>query len=186
MARPVLEYRRHAKFYYHTRVMRCCISALATNIHVMHKYLTAVLFTAAVGGMVVLTAPGAKAASAISVAETAIIDVVEDMSQIQQVRGSNRYKEQIRRHLRIGRGGDADALRQLGFFYAKGWGVIRDLTKAYMWFTLAGMQGSQDALENRDTVAGRLSAEQISRAEAMAERWRATYQWEIEAGSFGD
>ena len=54
-----------------------------------------------------------------------------------------------------------------------------------MWFTLAGMQGSQDALENRDTVAGSLSAEQISRAEAMAERWRATYQWEIEAGSFG-
>ena len=118
------------QIFYHARVMRCCISAPATHIHVMRKYLTAILFTAAVGGMVLVTAPGARAASAVSVAETAIIDVVDDMSQIQQVRGSNRYKEQIRRHLRIGRGGDADALRQLGFFYAKGWGVIRDLTKA--------------------------------------------------------
>ena len=78
-----------------------------------------------------------------------------------------------------------NALRQIGFHYAKGWGVIRDLTKAYMWFTLAGMQGSQDALENRDTIAAGLSAEQIARAEAMAEQWRSAYEWEIEAGSFG-
>ena len=159
---------------------------LGQPLQIMNKFLAIAVIAAAFGGFTLLTAPGARAASAISVAETAIIDVVSDMSAVQQVRGSNRYKEQIRNHLRLGRQGDAYALRQLGFFYAKGWGVIRDLTKAYMWFTLAGMQGSQDALENRDSIAGSLSAGQISRAEEMAERWRTTYQWEVEAGSFGD
>jgi hypothetical protein len=44
------------------------------------------------------------------------------------------------------------------------------------------MQGSQDALENRDTIAANVSAKQIARAEVMAKRWLETYEWEIEAG----
>lgn len=150
----------------------------------MRKFIAITILAGALGGVALLASPDAKAASVVSVAETAIVDVVQDMSLIHQVR-SNRYKEQMRHHLQMGRRGDAYALRQIGFHYAKGWGVIRDLTKAYMWFTLAGMQGSQDALENRDTIAAGLSAEQIARAEAMAEQWRSAYEWEIEAGSFG-
>ncbi len=168
-----------------SRVMTAVIRRRGAYIQNMRKFLAAALFAAILGGMVLMAGPGAKAASAISLSETAIIDVVRDMSQIHQVRGANRYKEQIRQHLHMGRRGDAYALRQIGFYYAKGWGVIRDLTKAYMWFTLAGMRGSQDALENRATIAGGLSAEQISRADGMAERWLEAFEWEIEAGSFG-
>jgi len=151
----------------------------------MQRIFTAALLIAGFVGLVFAAAPGARAASVIAAGETAIIDVVNDMSHIQQVRGSNRYKEQIRHHLLLGRQGDAYSLRQLGFFYSKGWGVIRDYTKAYMWFTLAGMRGSQDALENRDTITPRLNAAQISRAEAMADDWLKAYEWEIEAGFDG-
>ncbi|MDA0229065.1 MAG: hypothetical protein O3B21_02640 [Proteobacteria bacterium] len=150
----------------------------------MYKILAISVFAGVFGGIALLATPGANAATAISLSETAVIDVAQDMSLIHQVR-SNRYKEQMRHHLQMGRRGDANALRQLAFHYSKGWGVIRDLTKAYMWFTLAGMQGSQDALENRETIATALSGEQIARAEAMAERWQAAYEWEIEAGHFG-
>lgn len=134
--------------------------------------------------MAVIASPGARAASAVG-KTTAVIDVVGDMSHFVPVRGSNRYKEQIRRHLRAGQRGDGEALRNLGFHYAKGWGVIRDLTKAYMWFTLAGMRGNQDALENRDTIAATLSAEQIARAESMAENWLKSNEWKLEGGDFG-
>ena len=150
----------------------------------MHRFLAAALFAVAFAGVILIAGPGARA-------ETAIIEVSRDMGEIQlaqllRERGaSNRYKERIRRNLHMGRRGDAYALREIGFHYAKGWGVMRDLTKAYMWFTLAGMLDNQDALENRDTIAARLSPRQIARAEAMAKRWLETYEWEIEAGSFG-
>ncbi len=150
----------------------------------MHRFLAAALFAVAFAGVILIAGPGARA-------ETAIIEVSRDMGEIQlaqilRERGaSNRYKERIRRNLHMGRRGDANALRQIGFHYAKGWGVIRDLTKAYLWFSLAALQGSGDALEYRNTIAGGLSAEQIARAEAMAKRWLETYEWEIEAGSFG-
>ena len=102
------------------------------------------------------------------------------------MRGSNRYKEQLRFHLRQGKRGDGDALRQVGFHYAKGWGVIRDFTKAYMWFTLAGKLGNQAAPENRASMTGHLSTANIARAEAMAAAWLESHGWDIEAGNFGD
>ncbi len=98
---------------------------------------------------------------------------------------SNRYKEQLRRNLFKGRHGDAYALRQIGFHYAKGWGVIRDLTKACIWFALAVFEGNEDALGNRDSTAVALSTEKIARADDMTAHWLETHEWEIEAGSFG-
>ena len=139
----------------------------------MHRFLAAALFAIALAGVALMAGPGARA-------ETAIIEVVRDMGKIQLAQIwrerdiTNCYLERIRRYLHMGRRGDAYALREIGFHYSKGWGVIRDLTKAYMWFTLAGMQGSQDALENRDTIAANVSAEQIARAKVMAKCWLET------------
>ena len=91
----------------------------------MRKILTAAIFTLALTGFAVSAAPEAEAASIINPSKAAIVDVVNDMSAVQQVRGSNRYKEQMRFHLLQGKRGDGAALRQIGFHYAKGWGVIR-------------------------------------------------------------
>ena len=128
---------------------------------------------------VFFAAPGASGASAQGTGEI-------QLAQTERRQGGvNRYKDQIRRFLHLARNGDAYALRQIGFHYARGWGVIRDYTKAYMWFTLAGQEGNQDALENRATIAGNLTADQIARADAMAAQWLETHEWEIDPGSFG-
>jgi len=110
---------------------------------------------------------------------------VQVAQNLREKGASNRYKEQLRRNLLKGQHGDAAALRQVGFHYSKGWGVIRDLTKAYMWFTLAAQEGNDDALENRNSIARALNDAQIANAKAMAARWLETHEWVIEAGSFG-
>ena len=84
-----------------------------------------------------------------------------------------------------GQRGERVALRQIGFHYTKSWGVIRDLTKANMWFTLAAQEGNNEALENCQSIAYTLSETQIANAEAMVARWLETHEWEIETGSFG-
>jgi hypothetical protein len=156
----------------------------------MQRFLTTAIFASTLAAfafvLALAAAPGARAASVPGPAKAVIIDVVRDMSAVWQVRGgSNRYKDQIRRHLHQGRRGDARALRQLGFHYAKGWGVIRDPVKAYMWFTLAGGLGNRDALENRASMTAGLGAGQIARAEEMAARWLESHDWDIDPGSFG-
>ena len=156
----------------------------------MRVSLAAALFALPLVGMVLLAGPRTAAAAA-AAAETVTAAAPRaggeiQLAQILRERGaSNRYKERLRRHLFRGQHGDAYALRQIGFYYAKGWGVIRDLSKAYMWFSLAAREGNADAGANLDTIAASLSTADIARAEAMAERWLETHEWEIEAGSFG-
>lgn len=150
----------------------------------MRIVLTAALFALALAGFTAVAGPGARAEGAAVEAAPGGGEV--QLAQLLRERGaSNRYKEQIRLNLFKGQHGDAYALRQIGFHYAKGWGVIRDLTKAYMWFTLAAREGNEDARENRDDIAAALSAAEIALAEAMAQNWLETHEWEIEAGSFG-
>lgn len=150
----------------------------------MRIFLTIALVALALTGLAVIADPGARS-------EAAALDASRHSGEVQLAQllrekgASNRYKEQIRRNLFKGRHGDGAALRQIGFHYAKGWGVIRDLTKAYMWFTLAAREGNDDALENRHSIAHTLSDTQIANAEAMVARWLETHEWEIEAGSFG-
>ena len=87
----------------------------------MRKFIAITILAGALGGVALLASPDAKAASVVSVAETAIVDVVQDMSLIHQVR-SNRYKEQMRHHLQMGRRGDAYALRQISLSLRQGVG----------------------------------------------------------------
>jgi len=112
----------------------------------------------------------------------ALIDVKSDVAEKRLVRGSNRYRDQVRQYLHRARRGDAYALRQLGFYYQKGWGVYRDNKKAYLWFTLADAKGSADALNNRAEIAGTLSPGARTQAEGMARRWVQNYEWDVEIG----
>lgn len=81
---------------------------------------------------------------------------------------SNRYGERIRRNLHKGRRSDAAALHQIGFHFAKFWTLIRDLTKAYMCFTLVAQEGNDHALESRKSIAYILNDTQIANAQSMA------------------
>jgi TPR repeat protein len=66
------------------------------------------------------------------------------------------------------------AQRRLGLMYAEGKGVPQDFVRAYMWFNLAAAALSGDsgdtAKKNRDRIAAKMTAEQISTAEEMARR----------------
>lgn len=139
-------------------------------------------------GLVTAVAVGAGGAMfapihAGSAQATTLIDVKSDVSEKRYARGSNRYRDQIRHYLHQARRGDAYALRQLGFYYQKGWGVFRDNKKAYMWFSLAEAKGNSEARANRDTVAGSLTPGERDEAEAMARRWAQNYKWDLEIGT---
>ena len=74
--------------------------------------------------------------------------------------------------------GHADAQFRLGNMYASSEGIPRDYVEAHMWFNLSAAQSSGEARESsmmaRDTVAGRLTAEQVGEAQRRALEWKPT------------
>ncbi len=66
------------------------------------------------------------------------------------------------------RQGNAAAQYELGTCYRLAKGVPADLCKAYLWFNLAAASGNANALEARDAMAQRMTAEQIRKAEFMS------------------
>ncbi len=67
--------------------------------------------------------------------------------------------------------GDADAQYMLGYLYARGQGVRRDLVRAYLWFTLAAWQGDAFAADAVIALARRMKREDIATAETLARSW---------------
>ena len=71
--------------------------------------------------------------------------------------------------------GDADAQYNLGVSYANGRGVPQNDVQAHMWFNLAASRSTgdlrEDAVENRNTVAARMTAEQLAEAQRLAREW---------------
>ena len=75
--------------------------------------------------------------------------------------------------------GNATAQYALGILYSKGDGVPKDLVSAYMWFDLAVARSDKlqspisatSAVDYRDTVAERMSKEQIAEAQKRARLW---------------
>jgi uncharacterized protein len=47
--------------------------------------------------------------------------------------------------------------------YLNGQGVPRDLVRAYMWYNLAAAHGDPEAIAKRDSVAHRVTANQINK-----------------------
>lgn len=73
--------------------------------------------------------------------------------------------------------GDAQAQFNLARLYEFGRGVERDLVRAHLWFNLAAANSMpgwdrQDALANRDRIAGQLKPEQVADAQARARDWK--------------
>ena len=61
---------------------------------------------------------------------------------------------------------------RVGWAYATGKLVPKDLVKAYMWFLFADTQGYERAKEALDMTKKYLSSGQIAEAERLAVRWR--------------
>jgi TPR repeat protein len=64
--------------------------------------------------------------------------------------------------------GFAPAQYDLGSQYATGEGVPQNFSEAYVWFSLAASAGLEMARKDRDTFAGKLSTEEITKAQKRA------------------
>ena len=64
----------------------------------------------------------------------------------------------------------------LGLTYYDGKGVPQDCVLAHMWFNLAATQGYDLAIQMRDSVAAKMTADQIAEAQRMAREWKPTTQ----------
>lgn len=69
--------------------------------------------------------------------------------------------------------GVKDSQFNLGILAAKGVGMKQDLEEAYKWFALVAKTGDKDAASKRDEIANALRPEQLDRARAAAELWKA-------------
>ena len=48
-------------------------------------------------------------------------------------------------------------------------GVLQDQTRAHVWNSLAGANGNEIGIENRDSLAKKLTSDQIAEAQKMAQ-----------------
>ena len=67
--------------------------------------------------------------------------------------------------------GFASVQNNLGVKYYKGEGVPQDYIQAHMWSNLAAAQGDENGRKNRDMVAKKMTAADISKAQVLAREW---------------
>ena len=76
--------------------------------------------------------------------------------------------------------GFAEALNNLGMMYGNGDGVAQDHVEAHKWFDLAASRhppGSKrrNSVRDRDFLAKKMTAAQITEAQQLAGEWRAAF-----------
>ncbi|MBY5716184.1 hemagglutinin [Rhizobium leguminosarum] len=69
--------------------------------------------------------------------------------------------------------GITDSQFNLAILCARGNGVPADLEESYKWFAIAAKAGDKDAAQKRDEVAKAMKPEQLERARAKADLWKA-------------
>lgn len=57
---------------------------------------------------------------------------------------------------------------KLGYMYGLGYGVGQDFSTAHMWYNLAHTNGDKNALELRDMIASKMTADAITEAQQRA------------------
>ena len=64
--------------------------------------------------------------------------------------------------------GVADAQNNLGVRYESGHGVLQDNILSHMWYNIASANGYKKSSEWRDKIAAKMTAADVSKAQAMA------------------
>lgn len=59
----------------------------------------------------------------------------------------------------------------LGKMYKDGFGVARDNIQAHKWLTIAFEMGSNNARFKRDTLASKMSVEDVAKSDGLAQEW---------------
>ena len=88
------------------------------------------------------------------------------------------YNDAIQWYRRAANQGHADAQSQLGEMYLSGQGVPQSYVQARLWFGLAAINPASDkksrneAVHNRDLVAGKMTVAQIAETQRLASKWK--------------
>jgi TPR repeat protein len=83
-------------------------------------------------------------------------------------------------YLSAAQAGDANAQSQVGYMYAVGLGVTRNLVEAHRWTNIAaallpGGKMRDSSISNRNAAAAQMTPEQILKAQRIARDWLAAY-----------
>lgn len=82
------------------------------------------------------------------------------------------YREALQEFHELARGEDADAQYMLGRMHEAGNGTPQNFVEAHKWYNLAASRGHRHAADARDTVAQRMTTQQIAEAQQAARGWR--------------
>jgi len=89
---------------------------------------------------------------------------------------SQDYKEAVRWSRAAAEQGHSGAQNNLGVKYDRGQGVPQDYIQAHMWFNLAASnltgEDRESAATNRDSIAEKMTSEQIAEAQRLAREWQ--------------
>ena len=87
--------------------------------------------------------------------------------------GTTDNKAAVRWFTEAAERGIKDSQFNLGILAAKGVGMNQDLQASYKWFALVANSGDKDAEAKRDEIAKSMKPEELTRARADTELWRA-------------
>ncbi|WP_312797908.1 peptidoglycan-binding protein, partial [Tianweitania sp.] len=87
--------------------------------------------------------------------------------------GTTDNKAAVRWFTEAAERGIKDSQFNLGILAAKGVGMTQDLEASYKWFALVAKTGDKDAEAKRDEVSKAMKPEELTRARADTELWRA-------------
>ena len=65
----------------------------------------------------------------------------------------------------------AEAIFELGLYYATGRAGETDIVAAHKWFNIAAFRGCPDAKTRREEIAGEMTRDQIACAQRAARAW---------------
>ena len=72
--------------------------------------------------------------------------------------------------------GLSDSQFNLAVLNENGLGVEQNMVAAYKWLSLAAKSGDKEAIRRRDILKGKLTAEQLAKADGLVATWRAKPQ----------
>ena len=78
------------------------------------------------------------------------------------------YAEAVKLYRLAAAQGDAYAQNNLGVMYGYGQGVLQDNILSHMWYNIASANGYKKSSEWRDKIAAKMTAADVSKAQAMA------------------
>jgi TPR repeat protein len=80
-------------------------------------------------------------------------------------------EEAVRLYSLAAEQGVAEAMVSLGRHFAMDFSDAYDPVEAYKWFSLGALQNDIDAVQKREIIASKLSAEQIAEGSEMVDQW---------------